>query len=168
MPALQSDRAINKLTKWCRLWHPALFLHARLWWPFGCTLASQMHVFAATIGQSRRSPTAILVSESERRYPKFVVGMAWSHEATPRTQLANSLAQSEGKELLPKIVLIQKLKMASSHAFWYSTSIGLGINSPPSIYQEVIACDLRAMEQSNATGGRMSASRGLTWDTDDR
>jgi len=41
-------RAMRLLTMWCRLWRPALLLHARPWWPFGCTLAPQMHVCGVT------------------------------------------------------------------------------------------------------------------------
>jgi len=46
--------------------------------------------------------------------------------------------------------------------------MGLEIDPPPSnVSQLVIAWDLRAVEKSNATGGRISASNGLTSSKDD-
>jgi len=78
-------------TMWCRVWGPVLLLHARPWWPFGCTLAPQTYVCVETIWQPRRSPTASLVSEFERRNPKFAASNAWSHEPTPGAQLGGWL-----------------------------------------------------------------------------
>jgi len=102
MPALRSKRAMRSFTIWWRVWRTALLLQARQWWLLGCTLAPQTHVCELTIGQPRRTSTAILVFESERRNPKFAEGQAWSQKPTPGAQQARSLARSEGKELLKK------------------------------------------------------------------